>query len=166
MMQIFQVWGTQRWEHRLFASIFGIIESNAYLAYKYFKQNSSILHSDFTEALALQLIRNRWCTNERNEAALVESNNNDVPNRVAQNADNGNIHRALLLEQHTLISLSSEDDRDRTRVQRKCIICSRVRKVQQKANYRCSACGPRSVMCAPTTGRDCFCYHIQNGIPA
>lgn len=66
--------------------------------------------------------------------------------------------------QHTLIALSSEDYRQR--VQRKCIICSRIKHLQQKSSYRCSACGVRAVMCSPTTARNCFTYHIQHGIPA
>lgn len=119
-------------------------------------------HSDFTEKLALQLIKNRWCDNTNRDNATAEPNIVE-PNHPRQNA---NIQLAPLVGQHSLVALSSEDDRNRARVQRKCIVCTRVRRVQQKASYRCSACGPRSVMCSPTTGRDCFCYHIQNGIPA
>lgn len=55
---------------------------------------------------------------------------------------------------HTLIPLR-RDDANRSKVQRKCIICSRVRKMQTKSSYRCSTCVIRAVMCAPTTGQNC-----------
>lgn len=145
-----RVWNTQRWQHRMFASLFGIIETNAYLAYKYFKKEPNLNHTDFTEQLALQLINHPSTANP--PAA------NDIANpRPAQEP-------VILAGNHTLIALSSESDK--VRVQRKCIICSRVRKIQQKASYRCRACGPRAVMCSPTTGRNCFAHHVQHGIPA
>lgn len=43
-----EVWNTQRWEHRIFASLFGIIEANAFLAYNYFKRDPTIKHQNFT----------------------------------------------------------------------------------------------------------------------
>ncbi|XP_050298561.1 piggyBac transposable element-derived protein 4-like [Anthonomus grandis grandis] len=49
-------WNTQRRQHQMFASMFGIIETNAFLAYKCFKKDFNKKHSDFTAALALQLI--------------------------------------------------------------------------------------------------------------
>jgi hypothetical protein len=58
-----EVWNTQKWHHRMFASLFGIIETNASLAFKYFRKDTTIKHSHFTESLALQLIHNTWDNN-------------------------------------------------------------------------------------------------------
>ncbi|KAJ3659781.1 hypothetical protein Zmor_011453 [Zophobas morio] len=143
------VWNTQNWEHRMYASLFGIIETNAFLAYNYFA-SKNVDHQTFTENLAIQLINGP--TEKRNvdrhqslPHELDVSNNNNDP--------------------HVLKPLSSTNP-NKQRIQRKCIICSRIKKVQQKASYFCVPCGERAVMCSPQTGRDCFVYHIRNGIPA
>ena len=55
------VWRTDRWHHRFFASMFGIIETNAFLAFNYFRSSGQKAeHSAFTCNLALQLIKNPW----------------------------------------------------------------------------------------------------------
>lgn len=155
-----EVWNTQRWHHRIYASVLGIIETNAFLAFKYFKRDASSKHSDFTEALALQLINNPWVA----ETPVQEEH--------ARIANPANLANPILIRpnpplqpgDHTLIPLSRFEDRQR--VQRRCIICVRVYKRVQKASYYCGSCGTRAVMCSPTTGRNCFTYHVQHGIPA
>ncbi|KAG8246074.1 hypothetical protein J6590_093058 [Homalodisca vitripennis] len=55
------VWQTQQWHHRMFACIFGIMETNAFLAYNLHRPAlEKKSHSDFTKALALQLIKNQF----------------------------------------------------------------------------------------------------------
>ena len=50
-------WKTQTWWHRNFATIFGMCESDAYLAFLYFHPLAPILsHREFTERLFLQLL--------------------------------------------------------------------------------------------------------------
>jgi hypothetical protein len=44
-----EIWNTQKWHHRMFASLFGIIETDAYLAFKYFRKHTTIKHSQFTK---------------------------------------------------------------------------------------------------------------------
>ncbi|CAG9822188.1 unnamed protein product [Phaedon cochleariae] len=87
------VWNTQRWEHRMFSSIFGIIETNAFLSYKYFKGDQSIKHSDFTEALALQLINNPRRPQRENvggekENAVRPQNQNEAVPRPLPESNN------------------------------------------------------------------------------
>ncbi|KAG8262481.1 hypothetical protein J6590_052126 [Homalodisca vitripennis] len=106
-------------------------------------------HTDFTKALALQLIKNQFGLPPETRPAeplLIDEVN--LPVEVIS---------------HVLVNLSKEDERKR--VQRKCLICSRVHGKQMKASYFCKKCGPNAVMCSPQTGRDCFEYHIKNGIP-
>ena len=53
-------WGTHKWYHQVYASLLGIIETNAYLAHNNFRcQTQETSHIDFTRALALQLIHSR-----------------------------------------------------------------------------------------------------------
>ena len=55
------VWRTERWYHRFFAAMFGIIETNAFLAFNYFRiSGQKAAHSAFTCNLAMQLIKNPW----------------------------------------------------------------------------------------------------------
>ncbi|KAF5270310.1 hypothetical protein FQR65_LT05498 [Abscondita terminalis] len=67
------VWSTTKWQHRIFASVFGIIETNSYLAFNYFRKDVSepISHQQFTERLSKQLIDNVFNQN-------FEENNNDT----------------------------------------------------------------------------------------
>lgn len=51
-----EVWHTQNWKHRLYASLLGIIETNTYLAFQYFKKEVKLSHADFTKNLAYQLL--------------------------------------------------------------------------------------------------------------
>ncbi|XP_051167804.1 uncharacterized protein LOC127285709 [Leptopilina boulardi] len=137
-------WSTQQWHHRMFASLFGIIEANAYLAFKFFKKEKSLKHSTFVEALSQQLFNNQWVVEEQAKVVVNEADTS-------------------LRDNHTLVQLSIGDDRQR--VQRRCRICSRVFNRVQKSSYRCSGCGDNAIICSPTTGRTCFSYHIIHGIP-
>lgn len=142
------VWNTQNWKHRIYASLLGIIETNAYLAYKYFKNvHNNVSHSTFTEKVAHQLILYK-----ENETRDARENGVGVGETVSGESTD-----------HKLVALSSISEK--TRVQRKCVICSRVHKKQQKASYFCGSCGYKAVLCSPTTGRDCFAYHVVKGIP-
>lgn len=148
------VWSTQKWQHRMFACIFGIIETNAFLAYNFFinKRNSfeqSVSHAQFTENVALQLIKNKY--------GLGIGNSTSEESESQQETSNG-------VTCHMLQPLAKDDEK-RNRVQRKCLICSRVRRKQVKASYYCKKCGPKAVICSPQTGRDCFEYHLLHGIP-
>jgi len=52
-------WGTHRWDHRIAATMIGMCEVDAYLAYKYFEPGKGgVTHGEFTERLALKLIHN------------------------------------------------------------------------------------------------------------
>lgn len=138
-------WKTQSWEHRIIASLLGIIETNAYLAFQHFgdgDENSS--HTDFTEMLAREMIFGKCPTPEQNVSI-----DDDGPTN-----------------QHFIQPLASIDDRQRKRVQRKCVICSKVFKIQRKASFFCVPCGPQAVLCNPATLRSCFAYHIENGLPS
>lgn len=155
-----EVWGTQNWQHRMFACIFGIIECNAYLAFKYFNLGKeNLTHQCFTEALAMQLLtydlnRSETQANPTAETVVVCHTKQNVTQNGLSPESNG---------AHTLRALSKDDERQR--VQRKCVICSRVRKTQQKASYYCTLCGKNVVLCSPSTGRNCFAYHVSKGVP-
>lgn len=110
-LAIESVWQTQQWHHRMFACIFGIMETNAFLSFNWQRPNNEkISHSKFTEALALQLINNTLSVpaNTRNSENVTDEEEPSVETAC-----------------HVLVNLSKEDPRQR--VQRKCLICSRVK---------------------------------------
>ena len=50
---------TQKWEHRLFSTLLGMIETDAYCAWRHFHPDgANDEHADFTEELAQQLPTN------------------------------------------------------------------------------------------------------------
>ena len=118
-----KAWETQSWKYRIFASLLGIIETNAYLAFKYFSKKE-VLHAAFTESLAHYLIFNTPPSfNSHGDGDIVA-------NDEIESGSN-----------HFLKRLASVDSRNRKRVQRKCVVCSEVRKKQQKASFFCVPCG-------------------------
>ena len=141
-------WRTERWHHRFFAAMFGIIETNTFLAFNFFRTSGQKAeHSAFTCNLAMQLIKNPWQN--------VEMCSQTQPTHQGQSTVNPN--------DHILAALSSGSARQR--IQRKCVICARVHHRQQKAGWYCVACGNNTVLCSPNTGRTCFKYHLENGLP-
>ncbi|CAG4997474.1 unnamed protein product [Parnassius apollo] len=141
-----KAWGTHEWEHRVYASVLGIIETNVYLIFNNFfrAEHDQVSHTWFTTNLVFALTKNDVNNLQENEPPPHEH----IPH----------------MREHILEALSKSDDRKR--VQHKCIVCSRVHKKQQKASYFCKTCGLRCVLCFPQTGRNCFTYHITNEIPA
>ena len=88
------VWRTDRWHHHFYASMFGIIDTNAFLAFNYFRTcGQKAEHSYFTGELALQLIRNPWLSTISASPAQPTS----------QTASSGG--------NHALVALSSKSDR-------------------------------------------------------
>ena len=130
------VWRTDRWHHCLYASMFSIIETNAFLAFNYFRTcGQKAKHSYFTGKLALQLIRNPWLS-------TIPASPAQPTSQTASGTGN-----------HALVVLSSKSDRKR--VQRKCVVCSHVHHLQQKASWFCAECGENAVLCSPCTGHTC-----------
>ena len=152
-----EAWRTERWHHRVFACIFGIIETNAFLARNFLGcGDAAQTHSDFTMKLAEQLIFNKWF----GKAPVGQpAEGTPASEPVAAAAPSLNT-------EHKLVRLATlAQDANVSRSQRKCIVCSRVRKQQVKASFYCQPCGDRAVLCSPMTGRNCFSYHIVNGLP-
>ena len=142
-----QVWRTDTWHHRVYASVFGIMETNAYLAFSHFCCGlDKITHSAFTTRLAEQLIRYNAPQQPQSQTGAAKPEA-DQPNGT----------------EHRLVSLSEVSGKPHT--QRKCVVCRHVRDSGRKASYYCSTCGPNAVMCSPATGRTCFQYHIVHGLP-
>ena len=140
-----KVWGTHKWYHRIYASLFGIIETNAYLAFNYFRsQQQEVSHTEFKRKLAMQLI-----TGVDASTQLPRARRRPDPGRrrtsrdsdVDEEDDDDN-------RDHQLASLFSLTGKPHT--QRKCVIC---KPTQRKASYYCKSCGPHFVLCGPTTGR-------------
>lgn len=102
----------------MIASLLGIVETNSYLAYQYFKIGSENLnHIDFTEMLAKEMIF---------KPKYIESSSQE---------------NLVLSCEHHLVPLISIDDRKRIRVQRKCIVCSKVYNIRRKGSHFCEPCG-------------------------
>ena len=128
--------------------MFGIIETNAFLAFNYFRTSGQKAeHSTFTHNLAMQLIKNPWqCS------ALCPPLH--MSNQEVATTSTG---------EHVLASLSSKSERQR--VQRKCVVCAHIHHRQQKASWYCVQYGDNAILCSPNTGCACFQYHIENGLP-
>lgn len=150
-----QVWRTDNWHHRVYACVFGIMETNAYLAFSNFCCGlDTITHSGFTTRLAEQLIRYSHPTNSQQQQQQQKGQPpTDGPAATAQGDG----------IEHRLVSLSHVSGKPHT--QRKCVVCRHVRDSARKASYFCATCGPNAVMCSPNTGRTCFQYHITHGLP-
>ena len=54
-----QSWSTKSWSHRVFSTLLGISECDAFLSYCRFEEKT-MKHAEFTELLSLQLISNKF----------------------------------------------------------------------------------------------------------
>lgn len=128
----------------MFSSIFGTIETYAFLALSYFDKNpleETKTRSAFISALGLQFIN---IDNTYSAVPLL-----DLPQTQP----------LTRLEQHILVAVSTNDEKPR--VQRKCIISSRDHYKEVKNSYFCKKCGPKAVLCCPRTGSVCYVAHRQ-----
>lgn len=157
-----KAWGTHRWYHRVIASLLGIIECNAYLAFNYFRAKEQRTdHVSFTQALAEQLINNPWlvasdCTYHPGPSAGRERSAQDRTGRTSDPTPNRGASPA---KEHKLSPLRIITGKPHC--QRMCTICRSKHHRWQKASYFCASCGPDLVLCGPTTGRLCYQEHIQ-----
>ena len=145
--------GTHKWYHRIYASLFGIIETNAYLAFNYFRsQQQEVSHTEFTRKLAMQLITG---VDASTQLPLARSRPDPGRRRTSRDSDvdeeDDDDNR-----DHQLASLFSLTGKPHA--QRKCVVC---KPTQRKASYYCKSCGPRFVLCGPTTGRLCYQKHVK-----
>ncbi|CAG4996824.1 unnamed protein product [Parnassius apollo] len=64
-----KAWGTHKWEHRIYASVLGIIETNAYLIFNNFfrAEHDQVSHRWFTTNLVLALTKNDANNLQENE---------------------------------------------------------------------------------------------------
>lgn len=127
-----QVWKTHSWENRMTASLIGIVETNAFLAFNYFRENPSEMdHVKFRELLSSALLKDNDGDNANEGSALAQTQNVLAQNQGSDNAG-----------PHLLKSFGNGK-------QMKCIVCSRIRQLQIKASHYCEKCGIRTALCSP-----------------
>ena len=99
------------------SSMFGIIETNPYWANKYFRPvDHNVSHANFTKSLAMQLVKNWWLG----------------PQGSQRDSSEGTVHCHNSPEDRGRTLQPLRTLSDRKRVQRKCVVCSRVRNIQRK----------------------------------
>eukprot|EP00731_Ephydatia_muelleri_P009180 Em0004g1518a len=143
-------WKTQTWWHRNFATIFGMCESDAYLAFRYFHPLAPILsHREFTERLSLQLLTYKSSFHDTGPSARLRKH---MP--VAPTEQPLQTVVAKIMSSHTLKTNMREcpvfqykrqrleQDEEGTShngrvpsVQRKCSVCC-----ERKTAYYCDEC--------------------------
>ena len=147
-----EIWITQTWWHRVLATVFGICEVDAYLVYrKFFPGPDHLSHRQFTEEIALCLIRNeigstgphfRRQTAKRGISEVDEEE--PIPHSLALFSNCASLQR----------------DADGKRHQRCCKIC------KLKCSCYCPACsdvaaGKFFSLCGSGTKRGAECYNAH-----
>lgn len=143
-------WKTHTWWHRNFATIFGMCETDAYLAFRYFHPLApNLSHREFTERLSLQLLTYKSSFHDTGPSARLRK---QMP--VAPTAQPLQTVVAKIMSSHTLKSnmrecpvfrykrQRQEQDEEGTShsgrvpsVQRKCSVCC-----ERKTAYYCDEC--------------------------
>ena len=140
------VWKTNSPKLRQFAGLVGFVETNAFLARKYFCQNDNAkktTHSEFRKRVANLMLMNRM---DRNSNVLI------LRPKLGINAD-------VTVVEHALVKLPKRG---------KCYMCSNlgVVRIINQTLWCCSLCGTEKPLCSPNTGRQCFMKHIKDGFPS
>jgi hypothetical protein len=157
-------WGTHTWWHRLFATVFGMTETDVHLAANFFlPQFANLTHGDCTKKLALELIQN-----DVGVTTPARTRSTTSASSAPAQRDDGIIeaHDHELAPLHTI--RSPQKTRKKKAIQRKCVICFRVKHKKVKTSFFCKTCYTNEKVVLPlcATGRNCFAYHIQYGTPA
>ena len=135
-------WRTKSPKIRQFAGLVGFVETNAFLARRYFCSEDvarNALHKTFRKNLANQMLSNRMDQAE-NQLTLRP--------KLGSNLTVG----------HDLVKLPKRGN---------CYICSNAGNVRiiNQTVWCCSLCGTGRPLCSPNTGRPCFMSHVENGFP-
>lgn len=136
-------WRTKKWYHRMFATVFGMIITDAYLMYKYEKggpEAGELSLREFTSKLAEELVMNKW--NEK-RARHPQDDSTDEDDDA----------------EPVVVEFGSPKPNGKRRLQYRCRVC------EAKTTLTCNNCsggGKKVAICNPTTGRNCLSQHIAN----
>jgi hypothetical protein len=158
-----EAWKTKNWVHRLFATIFGIILTDSYLAYKLHKSRNSssppVPYSIFMGRLCKQMIENDPLR------ATRSTSSNDPCHETPGVCLNHTCHQLIRHPYYSDLRGSGQKPRVRCRVEgckRKtgtyCITCSKFEQKECR-NQESRVMGIFGV-CSTGTGRDCYGKHI------
>ena len=182
--------GEHAWWRRIVSCIFGISETNSYLAAKAFYPAlyGKTSHKQFTELLAMQLMGQRI---HMEKMSTINEDEDDAEDDDAEDSGAGSAARVTMSSGgaggsgvHAIGKFSDlysgpadakgkreyDKDRDLSR-QQKCIYCLRVSKVKQHTSYYCKLCAglvdspSRAALCL-SEERQCYALHICLGMPA
>ena len=131
---------------RQLCGLFGFIETNAFLSYLHFTSRM-LSHDQFKRKLVVSLL-------EYSDASAKECPTTRSTRSVTEVA-------AKVAGGHVLVKYKG------SRKQRRCYYCYHGYHDRRefRSCYHCSYCGFDYALCAPTTGRNCWALHLQNGMP-
>ena len=165
-----QAWGTQMWWHRAFATMLGIIETNAFLAFRRFKPGAdATTHRQFVIALSKALIDNPFAVEGRQYSGRSGRQDDQEP-------ENEPVEGVAPSATHQLMQLSSapkyaERQGKKSRALLACRVCQHLRKEKNLASYYCCQCsspgtGCFFALCGPQSkrGTACYLWHMHNRI--
>ena len=161
-----QAWKTQKWEHRLFSTLLGMIETDAYCAWRHFlPDGANDEHADFTEELAQQLLTNTIDNvgTETRRSVSLENSILDV------HADETLAHDIVLLTEHPKYA---RNKKTATGASKKALFRCHV--CRNMATMYCKTCTMRIphntremviAVCSITSARKsrCINYHFMHG---
>eukprot|EP00121_Abeoforma_whisleri_P005887 Awhi_evm1s5339 len=155
-LQLENFYRTQRWYHRCFSTLLGMIETNAFLGYKLENPKGEYeSHTDFTNQLAYELIHNPYV--EEQIAVQLRSASQRAFNQVDVNPSKN---------EHTLQSLSNVQDPKIQALNDRRRECS-LKGCKRKTAYYCAQCSDRNslrffMICSTTAkGKTCHVDHTN-----
>ena len=158
-----EAWKTKKWWHRLFGTVFGIILTDCYLAYKMTKMRHSSAppasFSIFLGRLCKQMIDNDHVRQTR--SASGSNQTDQVPGDCLD-------HQCAQLIKHKIYrELAGTDSRPRIKCKidgckfktgTYCITCSKFNEVGCRNDVR--RVTDVIAICSSSTGRDCYAKHL------
>jgi hypothetical protein len=169
VLRVEEAWKTKIWWHRLYATVFGIVVTDCYFAYKYVRESLHAEATDFfsfCDALAIQLVKN---------ADLVEADQRQTRGAAAiargepipgVRTPEGRVHKLVQINR---LQCNNHEPGVKQRFRRRCKVCTRP------CSWYCVECSapyfnltPQEqvvkkrqlfAICGMETGRDCFTRH-------
>ena len=164
-LAIEESWKTKTWAHRVFATVFGIILTDCYLAYKMEKSRHTVSpavddFATFLGKLTKQMIENDPTRITRGVSTANESKDSaevEIPHQQCQLIDHQNYSYLQGTDSRPRIKCKVDNCKFRTGTY--CVSCSTFAQLECRNDYT-RANGIFGV-CSTTTGRQCYAKHLE-----
>ena len=175
-------WHTPDWQWRLIVCLIGECATDAFLAYRYFSEDSTVSSREFFSLLARELIDPGAAIPTAGGTQDVAAAGSAPATPLALRSPLSSLYQLDAMQKCKLAKLpmgvkgpNSKDPGKKYQIKQRCAVCARVHKNGKDGNgfttahycVKCSSNVGTVYLCRDgTNGRNCFSWHLNNKLPS